>query len=531
LYELDHKLQLVHHFFLSKNSKMKTTFLLTFIGLISNSFFSQINLSSADYWVGSGPDSALLVIDFIDASADPCYSFGYLFDASMNLPAADMLAAISDSEPVLDIAMGSGFLTDINYNSHSGIVGAPNFWQTWSYADDWSINSGLSEVLSNGSIFGCSYSDLDPAIAPSAPISAYSSTWFDTSDIIFWVGDGENEAVLLLDFIDDWNYGIPVRYAWGYRFNGTSNAQEMLEAINTADENLEINLDGGFLNDIEYIDHVGLAGAPHYWGTFSGTNLTNWTLNTGISEELIDGSWFGCTYDVWEPPRPFIPLPAVNGQSYTFSDIETWLGIGLDSCAVVIDFNDGLDNESISFGFLFSGQTTGNEALIAFEDAFEDADVNIGSGFLNDIIYSDHEGLAGNPNYWATWSGENIGGWYLNTGLDEVILNGQWFGCSYTNFDPATPPGIPTNVILSLSEYADSNFDIYPNPFQTDIRVSTDIESLNLIEVFDNYGKIVMTIDRSNINKLIDLSTLESGSYVLRLQTDSYITSKKIVKL
>ena len=110
------------------------------------------------------------------------------------------------------------------------------------------------------------------------------------SIVHFWVGSGTDSAVFVLDFVED-VYGEAVTYAWGYLFEGTTDAGEMLANIDAADVNLDINADA-YLNDIFFNGLVGVGGDPNYWGTWSGTNLTDWTMNAGLTTEITNGDWF-----------------------------------------------------------------------------------------------------------------------------------------------------------------------------------------------------------------------------------------------
>jgi hypothetical protein len=79
----------------------------------------------------------------------------------------------------------------------------------------------------------------------------------------------------------------------------------MMSSIAGADGLMDINLAGGFLNDIHYDTQSGISASPYYWSTFSGTNTSDWTMNMGLTTVLNDGSWFGCSYtdvdSLWNP--------------------------------------------------------------------------------------------------------------------------------------------------------------------------------------------------------------------------------------
>ena len=482
------------------------------------------------YYVGSGPDTAVLVIDFLDGTEDSSYAWGYLFDASATVTAADMLADIDASEPTLSIAMG-GFLNDITYNAHAGIGGSPNFWGTWSATEStaWISNAGISEVLANGSWFGCSYTDFSPAIEPGEPIAAYQSTKFSADNVLFWTGTGTDSAVLVIDFVTD-VYAEAVSYAWGYLFNGPTDGETMLNAIDAADVNLDIDMSGGFLNDILFNGMAGLVGSPDYWATWSGTNLSDWTMNFGISTAVNDGDWFGCSYEPWPPRRPFNPIPALDSAAFIMSDVTYWVGNGSDSAIVVIDFNETAPGESFAFGYAFSGTTTAAQALQDLADVNPDLSVNMGGGFLNDILYGSYSGIGGSPYYWGTWSATNVGGWEMNAGITEVLSDGDWFGCSYTAWSPATPPGMPVSAldVTGLAEHIDPVLDVYPNPTNGMLYVTLEKESRILVTAIN--GKNVLDFYSGDAIVKLDLSGFETGVYFVVAISEGIVSSQKIIK-
>ena len=514
-----------------KTTAMKNKFLLTILFCLSL-FQSKAQFSESDikFWVGSGPDTALLVIDFLDGTADTSYAWGYLFDASSNLTAETMLSAINSAEPKLSIATGSGFLNDIVYNNHEGFAGSPNYWGTWngSNSGNWVTNAGLGEVLSNGSWFGCSYTDFNPAIKPGTPISAYASSWFNKEDVNFWVGTGSDSAVLVIDFVEG-IYGEVATFAWGVAFDGNITGENMLTSLANADQNITTDMGGGFLNDIIYGGYEGLAGEPHYWGTWSGTNLSDWIMNSGINTVVNDGDWFGCTYEAWAPRRPFVPFAATNPESFLASDILHWEGMGSDSSVIVIDFNDG--NEAVAFGYISNGMTTANQALNDLADAYSSLTVGISGEFLNDIEYDSQSGIGGtNGFYWGTWSGTNAANWTPNTGLSELLNNGSWFGCSFTDFEPNTPPTAPKSAIAAVGIHSvsiDMNWTIFSSNKQ--ITISLKESDYGRFKIYDIAGNLI--IEHSQIGSVtnIDMGGLPSAIYMVQYINEKGADTKKVV--
>ena len=468
------------------------------------------------------------MIDFQDGSSDSSYAWGYLFDASVTTTAEDMLNAIDSDETYLDIVM-STTLDDIIYNSHEGLGSTPDTWYTWSRtaSTTWMSNSGIGEELANQDWFGCSYTN-GAGTEPGEQYPAYDSKKWSANDIQYWIGSGADSAVLVIDFVSP-TFSEQVSYSWGYLFDGTTDGVTMLTDIATADVNLTVDA-GSFLNDIYFNTLAGIAATPHYWGTWSGTNLSDWAMNMGITTTVNPGDWFGCSYDAWEPRRPFYPIAALDSAEFEMSDVTAWYGTGSDSVVIVVDFNESQLGQSFAFGYAFDGPVTANDALLeidAFEPTFE---TNISGGFLLDIIYQSFEGLSGMPNYWATWSATNAGGWYTNIGLGTALEHGDWFGCSYTNFSPNNPPSMPEAGISTVGiDEEEVVFSIYPNPATDNLFIGaeTTIES---IQVFGLDGEMVLTAQLNETQSVLDLTSLAAGTYVLVVSTENGIHQNKFVK-
>lgn len=494
---------------------------------------SQFTQSDLIYYVGEGPDTAVIVVDFLDETVDTSYVWGYLFDATADVTGGDALVAIGAEEEKLDIVIGGGFLNEIHYNAHIGVGGDPNYWGIWSKTaeTDWDVNDGLLEVLANGDWWGCSYTDFDPAIAPGEPIPAYESAKYDASMIQYWVGTGADSALLVVDFVVGPS-GEAMSYAWGYRFDGTTDGETMLNDIATADVNLSVDA-GPFLDDIVFNGLEGIAAEPHYWGTWSGSNLTDWTMNAGIATTINSGDWFGCSYDAWPARRPFNPISALDSADVPLSDVEFMFGTGENKAILVLDFNEWLPGASYTFGYLFDTETiTAQDVMIGLEEAdIFWLEFNLDGGFLNDIIYgaAGEEGLAGVPNYWSTWSAPNVGGWVVNAGITTEMSDGDWFGCSYSTWSPATPPSLPVYGygVGGVSEFESAELTLYPNPANTEFMI--DLTENSLVEIVDVQGKTVLQQGYQVGLNTVDVSSLEKGIYIVSASVNGKTVKQKLI--
>ena len=147
--------------------------LLTLLALsASTAAHAQFDMAQVQYWVGAGADSSVLVVDFQDGLVGSAFAWGYLHNGPVTAEA--MLNDISDADPMFTAITTGGFLSDVTYGDHAGIGGSPDYWSTWSSNDQggWYSNMGISEMVGNGGLFGCSYTDFDPAIEPGIAVPA-----------------------------------------------------------------------------------------------------------------------------------------------------------------------------------------------------------------------------------------------------------------------------------------------------------------------------------------------------------------------
>lgn len=99
---------------------------------------------------------------------------------------------------------------------------------------------------------------------------------------------------------------------------------------------------------------------------------------------------------------------------------------------------------------------------------------------------------------------------------------------NYSTVIDYTEP-MPAGLLLNVTKYFNTNFKIYPNPFQDTISIETDLTIKNYI-VFDLTGKKIVETELSEILNT-ELAKLNSGTYLLQLQLeDTSRITKKLVK-
>ena len=84
---------------------------LLILNLMVQPLSAQFSFSEVQFWIGSGTDSTLLVIDFNDGTTDSSYAWGYAY--SGNETGEDLLNAVAVADANLSIAAAGGFLNDV----------------------------------------------------------------------------------------------------------------------------------------------------------------------------------------------------------------------------------------------------------------------------------------------------------------------------------------------------------------------------------------------------------------------------------
>ena len=144
--------------------------------------------------------------------------------------------------------------------------------------------------------------DTTPVVPePPAPVDATIAA----SDILYWVGEGQNAVVLAVNWAD-------TALAWGYRFATDSVSTEtMMTDIAAADPRLSV-LGSGMISDINYIDTA--AGMTDTLGITTGNwwnSLLNGASDNGMGQMLVNGD-----FKKWGDPAAGTVVDSVDYGEY-----------------------------------------------------------------------------------------------------------------------------------------------------------------------------------------------------------------------
>lgn len=83
-----------------------------------------------------------------------------------------------------------------------------------------------------------------------------------------------------------------------------------------------------------------------------------------------------------------------------------------------------------------------------------------------------------------------------------------------------------TNGIGVIDE---NNLSVYPNPTKGLVFVKST-QPMEVVELIDPSGRVILHIDEVGTEQSIDLSSLEIGSYFVRIKSSGGIHIEKVVK-
>ncbi|NNC44563.1 MAG: T9SS type A sorting domain-containing protein [Winogradskyella sp.] len=118
----------------------------------------------------------------------------------------------------------------------------------------------------------------------------------------------------------------------------------------------------------------------------------------------------------------------------------------------------------------------------------------------------------------------------LDSIIDKIVI--YWpSGTIDTIMDPATKTThvVVEGSVLFIEDESLSDLIIYPNPTASVINIESQSDLSNkIVTIFDTHGKRVFNEKLESLT--IDVSSLRTGAYILRLESEGKITIRKFIK-
>lgn len=309
-------------------------FLMGIFGLFTTNLFAQEDATIAPedikYWIGEGENEVVFIVNWNEP--DTALAWGYRFNEDQ-VTVKDVMDKIAEADYRFSFEGGGSYINDLFFNdgvldlslTEPGwvmyLVNGETYWDTY---DVKTLVDG--DYVKWGDTFCGTLIDpenyiyvWEKEVAAVYPLA--DEAMIDPSEILYWIGEGENQAIFAVNFADPED----VCYAWGYRFAAESiTLKEMMEAMAEVDLRFSFNCSpsswGGYVLDdltfnlgetvyslMGYNAMYNVNGLPS-WFTFDAQTIVNgdfvkwgdYTIGTEIA------SW---TF-VWE--TPVRPVPAYN---------------------------------------------------------------------------------------------------------------------------------------------------------------------------------------------------------------------------
>ena len=245
-------------------------FLMGIFGLFTTNLFAQqdatIDPADIQYWIGEGENEVVVALSWC-SNTETALAWGYRFDGEATVFQALTDIAAADSRlTVIGVAPTNITYVDDEYD----LTMCPNPEAQWGDPDYDIPMHGVNGLMGQNMMseepihnndfvkiggYACSIISADwttiswtteiiPATDPDAVVDATISA----DEILFWVGEGENEVVVALS----WCSYTEAALAWGYRFDGEATVFQALTAIADADNRLTVI--GTAPTNITYVD-------------------------------------------------------------------------------------------------------------------------------------------------------------------------------------------------------------------------------------------------------------------------------------
>ncbi len=374
---------------------------------------------------------------------------------------------------------------------------------------------------------------------------AQQDATIDPADIRYWIGEGENEVVFIVNWAEP-----DTALAWGYRFaTETVTIKDVMDGIAAADYRFSYDSpNGSWLNDIFFKDGIlDLSLTEPMWVSYLVNGESSW--NTFDVQTLADGDYvkWGDTYcGTMVDPENYIyvweeEVVAVYHIAYEAKiepeEILYWVGEGQRELVFAVNWNN--PNKCLAWGYRFNDQIIVVKDVM---DAIAEADprfaYDASLGYVSNITFDDgdlHLALSG--MYFMF----NVNGFSAYLGYEEMPVEAGSFikwgdeSCG-TEIAPWTyvweqevePVWVPTGV----NENQNYTLSVYPNPAVNEAFVTIENAGMTTISMYDMQGRMVSTVSTDVMaGEQVRISTemLNAGVYFVTVNNEGAVRTAKLV--
>lgn len=363
---------------------------------------------------------------------------------------------------------------------------------------------------------------------PMLHLNAQQDASISPDEIRFWIGDGDNEVV----FIVNWN-DPDTALAWGYRFSDEMvTVKTIMDDIAAADERFTYQADGVMVQNLTFNNGIlDLSLSGQYWlYLVNGTMAMNYYDTEMVSDgdyvkwgdescSTVVGEWnFVWTKDV----APVYPL--ADDATIAAEDILYWIGEGDNEVIFIVNWNN--PNVALAWGYRFDGESVVVKDVmdaVAAEDArfaYQES-----AGFLTNLTYSDEQyNLSLYGQYWLYLLNGTMS---MYSFTEQPVVDGDYI--KWGDESCATDLGnwvyVWTQTVTPVTQYndvADNKqyvLSMFPNPASDVCKLSLTAENEVLnVSILDIQGRIYDSrkVYVNGVEEItLSVSDLVPGLYVI----------------
>lgn len=371
---------------------------------------------------------------------------------------------------------------------------------------------------------------------------AQEDATIDPADIRYWIGEGENEVVFIVNWAEP-----DTALAWGYRFDGEEvSVKDMMLDIQSAD--YRFGFEGeSFVSDVTFNDGILDLSLAGMWWMYNVNG--EMAMNYFDAEYVHDGDYVkfgdescGTLIDpdnyvyVWEKEVAAV-YPLAEEAMIDFSEIVYWIGEGENEVVLAVNWND--PNKCLAWGYRFSeDEVTVEQVMMDIQTADPRFAYDASYGYVTDIKYSDGDLELGLVGMYFMYNVNGVAAWY---GFDEqTVVNGDFIKWGDESCGTEIAPWTyvwtqevePVSVYDAVNENSNVSLLLYPNPAVSETFVTIENAGVNTISVYDLQGRLVIT---ENVDVMageqvrLGTETLNSGMYFVTVSNDSAVNTAKLV--
>ena len=153
--------------------------------------------------------------------------------------------------------------------------------------------------------------------------------------------------------------------------------------------------------------------------------------------------------------------------------------------------------------------------------------------------YTPEDCSSGSPLNWYR-NGEALKVYHIQATMDgsktfsladwSTGTGGIWENWSIVNGVLQETTGNSISCSLNNGEVYEDNFSVYPNPIQNELFISTE-EGHDLVSISDVTGNNIFQSNTKGKTTKIDLSSIQQGTYIVRVKMNGSIHTRRIIKI